>query len=339
MKNDNLFDPRWRDDVYNEEVLNIPLLLPSKSKPNNRVWVAKKVVRGEEVFGEYREYKKPKVITAVVKKVGSHAGRKITDSDGNEVSDDNPIWDILSPPKAWMTDNAEELMSMHATAKEARGDVLVGGLGMGIFPQMAFYLERPVDSFTIVDNSPDVIEITTRTWLNRLDSDTRDKIEILERSFEDYIETTDKKFDTVFVDIWEDADPRFLPYINRLVEVLKPLCKVGGRIYIWAYALAVDSFVRLVNFYETSGIDIQKLPVPIDPLLAQYGQWRAREETADLSMAEYEEKARELALTVKLPDFEYDRENYFSPHAVSFPERHIIMEILNRARRDRPGAT
>ena len=92
MENDKLFDPRWRDDVYNEEALNIPLLLPPVSEPNNRVWVAKKVMRGEDVFGEYREYKKPRVITAVVKKVGPHGGMKVTDKNGNEVSDDNPVW-------------------------------------------------------------------------------------------------------------------------------------------------------------------------------------------------------------------------------------------------------
>jgi hypothetical protein len=337
MENDNLFDPCWRDDVYDEEVLNIPLLVPPISEPNNRVWVVKKVIRGEDVFGEYRKYKKPRVITSIVKRVRSHAGRKITDENGNDVSDDNPIWDILSPPKAWMSDKAEELTTMHSAAKEARGDVLVGGLGMGIFPQMAFYLERPVDSFTIVDNNPDVIKITTRAWLNRLDDDTRDKIEILEQSFEDYINTTDKKFDTIYVDLWEDSDPRFLPYINRLVGLIKPLCKDGGRIYIWAYALAVDAFVKLIHFYETSDIDIQKIPVPIDPLLTEYGQWRALEENGNLSIAKYEKKARELALTVKLPNLEYNRDHYFFPHAVSFPERYTIKEILSLARRDKPG--
>jgi hypothetical protein len=139
MENDNLFNPRWRDDVYDEKALNIPLLLPPVSAPNNRIWVAKKVIRGEEVFGKYQEYKKSRVITAVVKKNRSHAGRKITDENGS------------------------------------------------------------------------------------------------------------------------------------------------------------------------------------------------------LSIAEYEEKARELALTVKLPNLQYNRDHYFFPYAVSFPERHIIRKILSLAGRDKPG--
>lgn len=336
MENNQLFDPEWRDDVYSEEALEVPLMLPPQSKPNSSVWVGKKVIRGEEVFGKDRKYSKPRVITALVKK-SRPVGMKLTDDKGNETPEDSPVWDIINPPKAWMSDKAEELMTMFAAAKEARGDVLVGGLGMGIFPQMAFYLERPVDSFTIVDRSPEIIEITTGSWLHYLDGDRRDKIQIIEQSFEDYIKISEKKFDTIYVDLWEDSDPRFLPYMNRLVDLLKPLCKDGGRIYIWAYALAVDSFVKLVNFYETSSIDALKIPVPIDPLLTQYGQWRALDENKNLAIVEYEKKARELALTVKLQELEYNRDNYFFPYGVSLYERQIIAQILDIARRDKPG--
>jgi hypothetical protein len=298
--------------------------------------VDKKEIMGEEVFGKYRKYRKPRVITALVKKNRPHASKKLTYEDGTEVPDDDAMWDLWVPAKAWMSNKAEELMSMYAVAKEARGDVLVGGLGLGIFPQLALYLKRPIDSFTIVEKSRDVIKITTRAWLNRLDGDTRAKIQILEQPFEDYIKTTGKKFDTIFVDLWEDADPRYLPYFNLMVEVLKPLCKDGGRIYSWAYALAVDSFVKSVHFYETSDTDIQKIPVPIDPLLTQYGQWRALEENANLPMAKYKKKARELALTVKLTDFEYNRDHYFLPHAESFFDNNIITAILKMSNRKKP---
>lgn len=338
MGNDELFDPRWRDDIYDEEVLNIPLVLPQVTKPNNRVWVSKKVIRGEDIFGKYHGFKKARKLTAIVKKVLSNPGRTLKDSEGNIVSEDNPVWDLFNPPKAWMTNSAEELMTMYSAAKEARGEVLVGGLGMGIFPQMALYLNRPVESFTIVDNSSEVIEITSGAWLDGLDGSTRDKIEIIEQAFEDYVVNTDKKFDTIFVDLWEDSDPRYLPFINRLVELLKPLCKEGGRIYIWAYALAVDAFVQLINFYESSRIDIKKIPANIDPLLTRYGEWRALEENGSLSIEEYEKKALEFALTEKLADLhDYNRDLYFFPHAVSFTDRIMIMQVLSLARRDRPG--
>jgi len=337
MKKDKSFDPFWRDDIYDEEALNIPLVLPPESEPNNRVWVRKKVTRDELVFGKDHQLKEPRVLTALVKKVRSTPGRKITDEDGNPVPDDSPIWEFLHPPKAWMTNSAEELMSMNASAKKACGEVLVGGLGMGIYPQMALHLDRPVDSFTIVENNTDVIDITSRAWLDGLDETTGAKIHLIEQNFEDYITTTDKKFDTIFVDLWEDSDPRFLPYINRLLELIKPLCKPGGRIYIWAYALAVDAFEQLINFYESSHIDILKIPANIDPLLTQYGAWRGLEENSNLSMAEYEKKARDLALSEKLADLVYDRDLYFFPHAVSFADRHIINQILNLSRREHPA--
>ncbi|MCP4158178.1 MAG: hypothetical protein GY757_61330, partial [bacterium] len=317
-------------------VLDIPLVLPLAGKPNNNVWVARTVCRGDNVFGQYRELKSPRIITGIVKKIHSQPSSTLTDENGDEVTEDNPVWDFLNPPKAWMTDSAEELMSMYATAKESRGDVLVGGLGMGIFPQMSLYLDRPVKSFTIVDNCPEIIDITSSAWLDNLKADNRNKIHLVTQSFEDFIKTgkSNKKFDTIFADLWEDADPRFLPYMNLLVEHLKPLCNTGGRIFIWAYALAVDAFVQMINFFESSDIDIRKIPVPIDPLLSQYGLWRALPENQNLSIDAYEKKARELALTVKLTDFKFDREKYFTPHYDSITERVFVMQILSAARKE-----
>lgn len=339
MKNDTTFDPNWRDDVFDEKVLDIPLMLPRIIEPNSKIWVSKKVVRGEEVFGKFHKYDEPRILTAIVKKTQPHPGRRLTDEDGNEVSTDNPVWDFLNPPKAWMTDAAQELMTMYSAAKEARGDVLVGGLGMGIYPQYAFYLDRPVDSFTIVDSSPEVIEITTEAWLDRLEKEKRDKITIVEQKFEEFIKQTDKKFDTVFIDLWEDSDPRFLPFINRLIERVKPLCKEGGKIHIWAYALAVDAFVQLINYYESIDLDILRIPANIDPLLTSYGAWRALEENSGLPMEEYEKKALEFALSEKLPNLEdeYNRDLYFFPHGVGLADRQIIRQILSLSVRKKPG--
>ncbi|MCP4157826.1 MAG: hypothetical protein GY757_59500 [bacterium] len=334
MNDGKLFDPLWRDDNYDEDVLDIPLALPPVKEPNNSVWVAKQVQRGDNVFGEYRKFKDPRIVTSMIKKNHSHPSVTVTDNKGKVVTEDDPVWSFLNPPKAWMSDSLEELMSMYSVAKEVRGEVLVGGLGMGIFPQLALSLDRPVDSFTIVDNNPDVIKITTAAWLDQLDYATAKKIDIVSQSFGDYIDSTTKKFDTIFVDIWEDADPRFLPYMNLLVDRLKPLCKEGGRIYIWAYALAVDSFVNLINFYESSDIDIRKIQVPIDPLLTKYSQWRYNEENDALPMDSYEKKARQLALIEKLTTLKYDRELYFSPHPVTFTDRQFIHEILSLARKD-----
>ncbi len=337
MDNDKLFDPLWRDDIYNEEVLNIPLVLPPVSEPNNSVWVDKKLRGEENVFGKECKFEEPRLVTAMIKKIRSHPARSFKDGGGNLVKEDDPAWNYLNPPKAWMSDNLEELMTMYSVAQEVRGEVLIGGLGMGIFPQMALFLDRPVDSYTIVDNCPDVIDITTRAWLDHLDGDTRAKFDIVTQSIADYINTTCKKFDTIFIDIWEDVDSRYLPYMNLLVDRLKPLCKEGGRIYLWGYGLAVDAFVKLVNYYERSGIDIQKLPVPIDPLTSKFGLWRARKENAHLPNDVYEKKARELALAEKLTELEFDCESFFCPYPLTFHDMQIINKILSLAKREGDG--
>jgi hypothetical protein len=59
MEKTGCFDPAWRDDIFDERALALP---------NNRIRVKKKVVWGEEIFGTYHEYKKPGIITAILKK-------------------------------------------------------------------------------------------------------------------------------------------------------------------------------------------------------------------------------------------------------------------------------
>jgi hypothetical protein len=333
MDNTACFDPAWRDDIFDEQAFDIPLVLPAQTEPNNRIWVKKKVVWGEEIFGTYHKYKKPRIITAILKKSPKPALYVMRDVEGREVEQDHPVYDIIFPPKAWMSDNAQELCSMYIAAKEARGDILMGGLGLGIYPQMALALQRPVHSITIIENNPDIIEIITNSWLNNIDRETRGKITILESSYEEYAETTTHTFDTILLDLWEDSDPRFLPHMNYLVNLSKSLCRPGGRIHCWAYAITVDAFIRSINIFESEDIDIEKIPQAIDPALKSYAQWRNKQKSKSLTMGKCEKKARQVALTVCAALQEYDRNKCFSPFAISRSEAYMKLPIFNAAKR------
>jgi len=138
----------------------------------------------------------------------------------------------------WMTDAAQERYMMEFAAREAKGDVLVGGLGLGMYVQYA--LRNPkVDSITVVELSRDVVAIAKKLkW-------AKDKRVILhcgEISTELY--KLGKKgmprFDTVYLDVHPEISPDFLPYLNSLREmarkVLTPKANKGhGRVYIWTY--------------------------------------------------------------------------------------------------------
>ena len=51
------------------------------------------------------------------------------------------LHDVVFPPPAWMSDSAMERSMMYHAALRARGDVLIGGLGLAIYPQLV--LEPP----------------------------------------------------------------------------------------------------------------------------------------------------------------------------------------------------
>jgi predicted O-methyltransferase YrrM len=333
MEKTGCFDPAWRDDIFDERALALPLMLPGQTEPNNRIWVKKKVIWGEEIFGTYQEYKKPRIITAILKKSPRSDLYVTRDLDGREVDKDHPVYDLIFPPKAWMSDTAQELCSMYMAAKEAGGDILMSGLGLGIYPQMALVLQKPVDSITIVENNPDIIEITTDSWVKNLDPETRGKIKILERSYEEYAETATHTFDTIYLDLWEDSDPRYLPHMNYLVNLSKPLCKPGGKIRCWSYAITVDAFIRSIGIFEAEDIDIEKIPQDIDPLLKRYAQWRSKQNSKRLTPGKCEKKAGQLAHTVTATLQEYDRDKCFSPFAVTRAEAYMKLPIFNAARR------
>lgn len=58
----------------------------------------------------------------------------------------------------WMSDTPPELVAMHAFAQRARGDVLVGGLGLGIVVRYLAMNPR-VRSVTVVERERDVLDL------------------------------------------------------------------------------------------------------------------------------------------------------------------------------------
>lgn len=66
----------------------------------------------------------------------------------------------------WMTDQPCELVQMwRDLASHAQGDVLVGGLGLGILPRM-IARKKSVNSITVIEESPDVISLIEPRWGN-----------------------------------------------------------------------------------------------------------------------------------------------------------------------------
>ena len=114
-----------------------------------------------------------------------------------------PFPAVLENGREWMTLQPNEMVTTYPAIDAAHGRVLTFGLGLGYFAYHAAEKEN-VTSVTVVDLSPDVIELFQTHILPQFPH--REKITLV---CEDAFSFADTKmagsFDFVFADIWHDA--------------------------------------------------------------------------------------------------------------------------------------
>jgi hypothetical protein len=302
-------------------VLDIPLIFPNDTSPNGEIWIKSIAKMDETVFQEQYRHNKPRRMTGILKRSDLIHHHQATDGNGNVLPLDHPIYDVIFKPKAWMTDSMEERCVMFAAAKQARGKVLVGGLGLAIYPQMLFYLQRPIQSLTILENNAAVIKLVQDVWLTRLNNEQKQKVKLIEGTIESFLQETSESFDTLYFDTWEDADPRFLPHINYLIQLGLPKCTPTGQIQCWGYALMVDNFIEHAIRYVQDNFPLEDFH--LDPGLERYSQWLQEHKDKKPSEETLKTVAREIALTTVKSLAEYDRNICFTPFALSYTEAHM----------------
>ncbi len=325
------FDPTWRDDVFDMQAIDAPLILPEETPRKFGIWVGTKYVSREYIFKTQHTYDAPRLITHMLKPSDLHKYCAVQDQDGNILSPTAPAMDLFFPPKAWVSDAGEERCGIFAAAKRARGHVLVGGLGMGIYPQFALALGRPVESVTVLEHDPDVIEIVTHAWKQQAPK-LLEKVAILEGTIEEYLEQTDRTFDTIYLDTWEDADPRFLAHINYLIALATPRCSPGGQIQCWGYAIMVNTFIETVK-------DLLKHAFPLhehflDPVLQAFVDWHNAQER-NVTEDDIVAAARQFAFTVKQSNQTYERHLCFTAFGTSMVDAHRNMALSRKKQPER----
>ena len=122
---------------------------------------------------------------------------------------------ILEGGRIWMTVNPNEILTMRQPVLEARGRVLVYGLGLGYYAFMIS--QKPeVESITIVELNQSIIDIFTEEILPQFPQSH--KISILcNDAFRHAEATRFEGFDTVFADIWHDVSDG-LPLYRRFKQ-------------------------------------------------------------------------------------------------------------------------
>jgi len=125
----------------------------------------------------------------------------------------------------WMWDTLEEQREQSQIARQAHGDVLVAGYGLGILQQ--FLIANPaVTGVYTFEICLDVMEAAKAHY-----GKIHGHVSI--RDFYVPPENPTMKYDCVVGDIWQDITPRCLPDYKRFKEVALQWLKPGGKILAW----------------------------------------------------------------------------------------------------------
>ncbi|MEA5061133.1 MAG: hypothetical protein VB015_01785 [Erysipelotrichaceae bacterium] len=121
--------------------------------------------------------------------------------------------EVKQNQKTWMSITPHEINTMEDPINNAKGHVLVYGLGLGYFPYMCS-LKDEVSKITIVENSKDAIELFKNEIFNKFQY--KNKIEIIEadalKFAKDHIKSSE--YDFVFTDLWHDANDGLSIYLK-----------------------------------------------------------------------------------------------------------------------------
>ncbi len=140
--------------------------------------------------------------------------------------------------RLWMSNTPQEHMMMVNNGRRSRGRVLVGGLGLGLYPQYAEALGGATH-FTVIERAPVVRAIVEPTLSMALSA----PLEIHTGDVEAYLAgPVIDRYDTIFLDTWDTLDAAHLPWVNRLRGLALRHLAPGGAVLLWGYRWMVRLF-------------------------------------------------------------------------------------------------
>jgi hypothetical protein len=167
--------------------------------------------------------------------------------------------------RLWMSDTPLERIMMYNNGRRSQGSVLIGGLGLGLYPQYAVVgAAGQAIRFTVIEFSAVVRDIVEPTLSASLDV----PLEVQTGDVAAYLSgPVTTKYDTIFLDTWETLDAAHLPEINRLRDLALRHLAPGGRVLLWGYRW-------MVRLFEDACLQL------LDVAPAQRGAWLAAQAEA-----------------------------------------------------------
>lgn len=135
---------------------------------------------------------------------------------------DYPIAALMEDDKVWMSDSPLEVESYKGAVELAKGDCLVSGLGIGLLPTL---IEQKANRIDIVELNRDVVDLVYPQIRS-------EKTRVIRDDIFHYLDTTDKKYDFIHVDIWGDITAPMLE-IEKAREKAQRCLYPGGAAWCW----------------------------------------------------------------------------------------------------------
>lgn len=156
----------------------------------------------------------------------------------------------------WMYDVPWERYWNLKAVEHARGDVLIGGLGMGMI--LHPILAKPeVNSVTVLENNPNVQALVHPSLVDHQDYDKL----TLEFADARQWDSRGRTFDAIWMDCipWYSPHPEFFRLCREWIEKYKPHLRPGGWIDHWAYhECELEYCARLLGERECLYIHVLK---------------------------------------------------------------------------------
>jgi hypothetical protein len=199
------FDPGFDDTEWVEGWHHVPIAQVPPGVHPSGYRVERRILREVEVFGQPYRLAVP------------FDCRFLFDPDG----------------RLWMSNTPQERIMMYNNGRRSRGHVLVGGLGLGLYPQYAVAgAAGEAVRFTVIERSPVVRGIVEPTLSTALDVPLEVRTGDIEAVLSGPVSA---RYDTIFLDTWETLDAAHLPAINRLRDLALRHLAPGGLVLLWGY--------------------------------------------------------------------------------------------------------
>jgi len=149
----------------------------------------------------------------------------------------------------WMSDTPMEYFKAWELVARSHGNVLVGGLGLGLFIHL-LRNRKDIGTITVIEKSPEVVQLVSK-YLPK-------DIEIICGDFMQEIfnlEEAEREFDTVIADMWKnDAEEDFISDCRGVMDDCYP-CATQ---LFWAVQKDIDDEVSRYAIHSLKGEELSR---------------------------------------------------------------------------------